>query len=98
MTTQQINLSFSKTITGIAGFPFGQETFETQVKNNINLDQKDNYFIIVFPKNIERISSSFSQGFFSELLEKYGFYYIKEKIKLDTFSEELSQSIFKVLE
>lgn len=98
MTTQEIHLDFAKTITGIAGFPFGQQTFDEQVKDNINLDQEDNYFIIVFPKNIERISSSFIQGFFSELIEKYGYYYIKEKIKLDTFSEELSQSVFEVLE
>lgn len=98
MTTKNIELTFDNTISGVAGFPLGKKTFEKQVKEHIQFDNIEDSFQIIFPTNIERISSSFIQGFFAELIEKYGFNYITSKIVVETSSTELSKSIFKVLE
>lgn len=98
MTTKNIKLQFDNTISGVAGFPLGKKTFENQVKEHIQFDNVEDSFEITFPANIERISSSFIQGFFAELIEKYGFNYITSKIVVKTSSADLSKSIFKVLE
>ncbi len=71
---KEIKLFFKdKTITGLAGFPYGQEIYDEQVKNVFEVEKKN---IIIFPEQIERVAISFFQGFTKELLEAYG----KEKM------------------
>ena len=65
-----ISLNFKdKTITGLAGFPYGKEIYEEQVKNIFDENTKN---VIIFPEQIERVAISFFQGFTKEMIEKYG--------------------------
>ncbi len=89
-----VNLVFNNTITKLAGFPYGENIFETQVKGKIDLQQPCK---IIFPNNIEGIASSFVQGFFAEIINSIGFQGIEDKIKIETSSKELTNDIWNKL-
>lgn len=64
-----IELKFDKTITSLAGNPYGRKVFDEQVKDKINyMDQ----CIIIFPDQIVRVASSFVQGFFKDIVANVG--------------------------
>ena len=50
---------------------------------------------IVFPKQIEKVASSFVQGFFSELVSKIGYIGIDQKVTIVSSSSRLSDTIRK---
>ena len=52
------------TLTKLAGYPYGYNLFESQVKGKIDLTRP---FEIVFPAQIDYLASSFIQGFFGEI-------------------------------
>lgn len=86
-----IELDFEKDLTRLAGYPFGVRVYEEQVKNNIvNFDDK---IIIKFPERIEKIASSFTQGFFSNIVSQIGYGGVEEKVEIITRSKELSKSV-----
>ena len=64
-----INLEFNKLITNLSGNRLGVKVFKDQVKD-IFVPGKQNE--VVFPEQIEDIASSFIQGLYSEISEKYG--------------------------
>ena len=64
-----IELKFDKTITSLAGNPYGRKVFQEQVKKKIDYSDQ---CIIVFPEQIVRIASSFVQGFFKEIVDSIG--------------------------
>ena len=98
MMTKQIKLAIEESTTGVAGFPYGQEIFTKQVKNQLSSEAFNEGIEIVLPDSIERITSSFVQGFFSYLIDKYGYYGVKKNFSIKTSSKKLSESVFKVLE
>lgn len=61
-----ITLSFSPTITRLAGNEFGQEIFSNQVKSVMDLEYMN---VIVIPENIQNIAISFVQGFTNEIFK-----------------------------
>jgi len=92
--TQSIDLEFDRTLVALAGFPFGQATFQNQVKEKANL--KDSV-IIKFPNNITRIASSFVQGFFDEWLNNYGADAIIKYVQIISSNEKIHELIFSNL-
>jgi len=75
-----VNLNFNdNTLTGLAGFPFGEEIYKEQVKNIFDINKEN---VIIFPEQIERVAISFVQGFTKELFEKYGRDKAIEKIEI----------------
>ncbi len=89
MTT--INLKFEKSVTRLAGFPFGQVTYKNQVKEFIKLD--GTIYEIVFPYQIEKVASSFVQGFFEELINSIGYDEIDKIFMIKASSEKLERNI-----
>lgn len=70
MSEQRIVLTLKdKTLTKLAGNPFGRELFQEQVKDKIDLN---NQFIIEIPDQIDYLATSFVQGFFGEIYKKIG--------------------------
>lgn len=69
MVENKINLVFRNTVTNLAGNRLGNEVFCDQVKDRIDEDKLN---IVVFPVVIEDIASSFIEGFYKYLAEKYG--------------------------
>ncbi|MEE1262991.1 STAS-like domain-containing protein [Ruminococcus sp.] len=92
--SNSIKLVFDKTITRLAGYPYGEEIYEKQVKDHIDIQKP---CTIYFPKNIESIASSFVQGFFSQIIDIIGFQGIEDNISIVSSSEELSEEILKML-
>ena len=58
-----------KTLTYLAGYEFGLDTFKTQVSGKLDLTVS---FDIVFPDQILGVASSFVQGFFEEIVDQIG--------------------------
>ena len=86
----KFELVFEKSTTRLAGFPYGEKVYKDQVKDKINFDQP---VTIVFPKRIERVASSFTQGFFAAFVEKIGYQGIEEKVTIVAGTEELEKNI-----
>lgn len=76
---RRIELVFQKAITRLTGNPYGRETFEKQVKNIIDYDDK---IEIIFPKQIIMISSSFVQGFFDEMVSEIGLAEVEKNVSI----------------
>lgn len=87
-----INLMFDKSETRLAGFPYGEAVFKSQVEDKINYSEEIN---IIFPDNIEKIASSFIQGFFSKIIQNIGYTGFEKNVHIHCSSEELKQYIRK---
>ena len=90
----KVILLFEKSLAGLAGYDFGAKTFQEQVKGKIDYN-KD--FEIVFPDNIERVASSFVQGFFEEIVQNIGITGVEEKVKISSSKDNMKQIIIKNL-
>ena len=88
----QIELNFKKSITGLAGNPFGKSVYKEQVASKLNPDLEN---VIVFPDQIEDIAISFIQGFFTELGNKYSYDQIRRIIKIKAGSDFVEQKIWE---
>lgn len=90
----KVILIVEKSLTGLAGYDYGKKIYEEQVRDNLDLSVKAT---IVFPDNIQRMASSFVQGFFEDIVNKIGVSGIEKNIILDVSSEKLRQSIINNL-
>lgn len=92
----EIILHFKKDETRLAGFNFGKETYTKQVREKIYKDGiLDKHIVIVFPDQIERVASSFIQGFFLEMINTIGYDEIFHRFEIRTASEKLQKSILE---
>lgn len=89
-----IELKFNSTVTMLAGYDYGKQIYESQVKGNLDLFSD---FTIKFPDQIKRIASSFTQGFFREMVEEIGIIGIQERLKVISSKENLKASILRDL-
>ena len=89
-----VNLVFDKTLTKLAGFPYGEAIFNEQVKNQVDLNKTCE---IVFPDNIESVAISFVHGFFTGIANVIGLQGIDDNIKVKTSSAELTNDIWEKL-
>ena len=91
-----IQLEFNKSETRLAGFPYGEATFNEQVKNKIQeTDFIDGGIKIIFPNQIKKVASSFVQGFFSELINTIGYSEIERCFLIESNDENLTKRIKK---
>ena len=92
----RIELSFEKSMTRLAGFPFGKVTYDNQVKSLVpDINAVDEKICIVFPSQIEKAASSFVQGFFSEMINTIGYDEIEKRFDIESASEKLTASIIQ---
>lgn len=89
-----IVLHFDKADTRIAGNPYGKEVFRTQVKDKIDYNDKN---VIIFPDEVKRVASSFTQGFFSEIINSVGYSKFLELVDVQAGSEALKNQIMEDL-
>lgn len=69
MEKNVINLKFDKIITNLSGNRLGVMVYNEQVKDKFVYNKENE---VIFPEQIEDIASSFIQGLYSEISEKYG--------------------------
>lgn len=86
----KILLKFDKATTRLAGNPYGRKQFELQVKDKIDYNAINT---IVFPDQIEKVASSFVQGFFAEVVEKVGYSRFDNLIKIEAKDVNLANNI-----
>jgi hypothetical protein len=91
---KRIELIFNKATTRLAGNPYGKDVYDKQVKNKIDFSRVN---VISFPENIEKVASSFVQGFFSEIIKEVGYIGFQNIIILDIKNESLKKEIMRDL-
>lgn len=89
-----INLEFPNTLTRLTDNPYGRRIFQEQVEKNIKYDMVN---VIQFPDHIIRASSSFVQGFFTEIVQHLGYDKLKEYIEIKSINQSLIDSVWKNL-
>lgn len=91
---ERIELSIPKDITKLAGNSYGVKIYNEQVKDKYVI--KDGC-VIVFPKQIDRVASSFIQGFFSDIMNTMGYTAIGERIEVESSIKDLKSFIMSNL-
>ncbi len=91
MNNNYFKLEFNKTITRLAGYDYGESVFKDQISKKINYDNTP--IKIEFPNNIVRSASSFTQGFFKEIISKFGYDFIGNQVEIITENPSLIDSI-----
>lgn len=89
-----IKLEFDKTITRLAGFPYGEAVYNEQVKESVDFSEP---VTIEFPEQIVKIASSFVQGFFKEIIYKVGVEEIGKSVQIVTPNPSIEQTIISNL-
>ena len=92
---QQIKLNIRKDITKLAGNKYGKVIYQTQVRDNINLEEE---VVFIIPEQIDRAASSFVQGFFDDIIKKIGIEGIKTRITFQTSIPNFKQFVVDNLE
>ncbi|MGR5537057.1 hypothetical protein, partial [Vibrio mediterranei] len=74
---------------------FAKSEYQKQVKEKYtNYSEK---LVIVFPDNIEKVASSFVQGFFEDLVNEIGYEGIEKNVTIKAKNDKLAQLIFERL-
>lgn len=95
MDKKIFQLVFDSNVTRLAGNPYGREVYDKQLKGKIEFDKIS---VIVFPKEIENVASSFVQGFFADIVANIGFNGLNEKIEIqanDKVKEKVKRSLWR---
>ena len=80
-STQQLTFNVDKDLTVLAGYLYGLQIFKTQIEPYIRYDA--DIVSIVFPNNVQIVTISFLEGFFTPALEVLGnMDAVKEKIQI----------------
>lgn len=90
----EVYLKFDKTLSGLAGYRFGEEVYNGQVKGAVDFT-KD--FTIIFPNEIERIASSFTQGFFKEIVAAIGVSGIERTVTIKSSVPDMKKRLIEDL-
>ena len=90
-----IVLKFDKTITNLAGNRLGNDTYIQQIEKSLDFDRCN---IIVFPRAIEDIASSFIEGLYKKIGEKYGKTKALEIMKLRAENDEANEKIIESID
>ncbi|MBS6195468.1 MAG: hypothetical protein KH828_07810 [Clostridiales bacterium] len=85
-----IILKFEKSLSGLAGYDFGMETYNKQVEGKIDFSKKAT---LIFPDNIQRIASSFVQGFFEKIIQQIGISGIRDSIIIESSRANMKEKI-----
>lgn len=91
---QRIELEFAKDLRKLVGNSFGRNTYESQVKDKIDLSQQ---IIFVIPSVIDRVASSFVQGFFDAIVNEIGISGIEKKISFESSIFNLKKFVLENL-
>ncbi len=92
---QRIELTFKKDLNKLAGNTFGRTTYKEQVKEKIDFSQK---IVFVIPSAVDRMASSFVQGFFDEIVNEIGISGVEEQIEFESSIPNIKEFVMENLE
>ncbi|NLM06589.1 DUF4325 domain-containing protein [Streptococcus gallolyticus] len=79
----------------LIGFELGVHIYKENNLDDVNLST--NKVKIIFPDTIEKISSSFVQGFFAGFIKRVGKNTAKEQVIIEMKNDELTSLFYKKL-
>lgn len=85
-----IYLVFPEGKTRLVGYSNGKYIYNMQLKGEISPDE---ITYIIFPEQIEKVSSSFLEGLFEDIFNQFGYKVAGEKIRVETKNESLRSSM-----
>lgn len=85
-----IYLVFPEGKTRLVGYSNGKYIYNMQLKGEISPDE---ITYIIFPEQIEKVSSSFLEGLFEDIFNQFGYKVAGEKIRIETKNESLRSSM-----
>lgn len=85
-----VKLNFDEELINLAGYDFGKNTYETQIKGKINLQSN---FEIEFPDEIKGVASSFVQGLFGDIINQIGLLNTEKRVMIKSSSVELGKNL-----
>lgn len=65
----RIEIKVDKKLNNLAGNRFGRQIYSEQIKEKVQENERN---VVILPSEIEDVASSFIQGIYSEICEKYG--------------------------
>lgn len=84
-----------KSLSRLIGFELGVHIYKENNLDDVNLST--NKVKIIFPNTIEKISSSFVQGFFAGFIKRVGKNTAKEQVIIEMKNDELTSLFYKKL-
>lgn len=90
----KVYLEFDKMITSLAGNRLGMEVYKKQIADKMT----DKGVLAILPEYIEDIASSFYEGIFAELKEKYGTERAHELLSIYTNNEYINNKMNDIRE
>ena len=90
----KVYLEFDKMITSLAGNRLGREVYKKQIADKMT----DKGVLAILPEYIEDIASSFYEGEFAELKEKYGTEKAHELLSIYTNNEYIKNKMNDIRE
>lgn len=88
--TNSVDLKFPKTINSLAGYDYGMDIYNNQIKGVLDVSQE---YIIGFPMHIKNIAYSFVQGLFFGIVNEIGLKAAEERLVIKSENENLEQII-----
>ena len=85
-----IYLVFPEGKTRLVGYNYGKNIYNMQLKGEISPDE---ITYIVFPEQIEKVSSSFLEGLFEDIFNQFGYKVAGDKVRVETKNESLKNSM-----
>lgn len=92
---KRIELRFDKLVVDLTGNKFGRNTYQNQIEP---FWDSDNTMVVVIPECIDDIGSSFIQGIYAAISERYGKSEALQMLRLESSKQEIMDKIRKSLE
>ena len=86
-------LTFDANVIGLAGYEYGKQIYDLQVRDKIDISQE---FYIEIPSNIQFAASSFVQGFFSQIIDQIGLTQTEERAIIISENEKIKNNDFSL--
>lgn len=91
----RIILKFDKSLTNLAGYDYGLEIYNEQIKGKIDVEKE---FLLEFPDQIRGVASSFVQGLFANIVKQIGLLATEERTQIISKDPRLHNSILNKLQ
>ena len=75
----RVRLLFKPSLTNLAGYDFGLDVYNEQVKGKIDIKEE---FEIEFPEQIKVVAYSFVQGFFKQIVSEIGLAETENRLRI----------------
>lgn len=95
---EEIYLTFPSNLSVATGYEYGECIYNTQINPKLENIEKFHTIVIIFPKQINRVSILFVKGLMNHLLKKYDKYTLNKFLKFKSLNEEYGKDVERKLQ